>query len=125
MPTPDSADLAIWRYGIISILLHRNEEEETLEEALIRLSSLQYRKPDGRFVLYSSETLRKWFYRYRNGGLPALNDAPRKDTGTHGSVPKSMEKRLFKLRDEHPRWTFSRILDQLGQKKLWNMRSPL
>jgi hypothetical protein len=65
MSTPDSADLAMWRYGIISILLHRNEDDETLEEVLIRLSSQQYRKPDGRFVLYSPETLRKWFYRYR------------------------------------------------------------
>ena len=124
MPTPDSADLAMWRYGIISILLHRNEDDETLEEVLIRLSSQQYRKPDGRFVLYSPETLRKWFYRYRHGGLPALNDAPRKDIGTHGSVPQSIEKRLFNLRNEHPRWTFSRILDQLVQEKLWNMRLP-
>lgn len=124
MPTPDSADLAMWRYGIISILLHRNEDDETLEEVLIRLSSQQYRKPDGRFVLYSPETLRKWFYRYRNGGLLALNDAPRKDIGTHGSIPQFIEKRLFDLRHEHPRWTFSRILDQLVQEKLWNMRLP-
>ena len=58
MPTPDLAELAVWRYGIISILLHRNEEE-TLEEALIGLADRQYRKPDGRFVSYSPETLRK------------------------------------------------------------------
>lgn len=124
MPTPDSAELAVWRYGIISTLLHRNEEEETLEEALIRLSSQQYRRLDGRFASFSSETLRKWFYRYRNGGLPALNDAPRKDIGTHGSVPKPIEERLFELRRAHPRWTFARLLDQLVQDGLWDMRSP-
>lgn len=124
MVTPDLVELAVWRYGIISTLLHRNEEEETLEEALNRLSSQQYRKSDGRFVLYSPETLRKWFYRYRNGGLPALNDAPRKNTGTHGSVPESIVKRLFKLRSEHPRWTLSRMLEQLVRENLWDMKSP-
>ncbi len=124
MPTSDPAELAVWRYGIISTLLHRNEEEETLEEALIQLSFHQYRKPDGRFVSYSPETLRKWFYRYRNGGLPALNDAPRKDTGTHASVPQSIANRLFELRQEHRRWTLSRLLEQLVQEKLWDMRSP-
>lgn len=124
MPTPDLAELAVWRYGIISILLHRNEEEETLEEVLIRLASRQYRKPDGRFVSYSPETLKKWFYRYRNGGLPALNDAPRKDTGSHASVPQSIADRLFELRGEHPRWTLSRMLDQLIRENLWNMKSP-
>lgn len=123
MPTPDLAELAVWRYGIISILLHRNEEE-TLEEALIGLADRQYRKPDGRFVSYSPETLRKWFYRYRNGGLPALNDTPRKDTGTHGSVPKPISDRLFELRSKHPRWPLSRMLDELIQENLWNMKSP-
>jgi hypothetical protein len=123
MPTPDLAELAVWRYGIISILLHRNEEE-TLEEALISLADRQYRKPDGRFVSYSPETLRKWFYRYRNGGLPALNDTPRKDTGTHGSVPKTISDRLFELRSKHPRWPLSRMLGELIRENLWNMKSP-
>jgi len=117
------AELAVWRYGIISILLHRNEEE-TLEEALIGLADRQYRKPDGRFVSYSPETLRKWFYRYRNGGLPALNDTPRKDTGTHGSVPKLISDRLFELRSKHPRWRLSRMLGELIRENLWNMKSP-
>ncbi len=124
MPTPDLAELAVWRYGIISSLLHRNSDEVTLEEALIQVASMQYQKPDGRFVSYSPETFRKWFYRYKNGGLPALNDPPRKDAGTHKSVPQSIENRLFELRQEHPRWTFSRILGQLIQEDLWDMQSP-
>jgi hypothetical protein len=124
MPIPDPADLAVWRYGIISILLHRNEEVETLEEALIRIAGVQYRRPDGQFVSYSPETLRKWFYRYRNGGLPALNDTQRKNTGTHHAVPKAISDSLFQLRQEHPRWTFARLIEQLVQDKLWDMQSP-
>jgi transposase InsO family protein len=124
MPTLDPAELAVWRYGVISTLLHRNEEDGTLEDALILIASRQYKKLDGKFVSYSPETLRKWFYRYRNGGLTALNDSPRKDTGTHGSVPKSIADRLFELRAEHPRWTLSRMLEQLVREKLWDKKSP-
>lgn len=124
MPTPDHVELAVWRYGIISRLLHRNGDEETLEEALIRLSSVQYRKLDGHFVSYSPDTLKKWFYRYRNGGLPALNNSPRKNIGTHGAIPQTIVERLFKLREEHPRWNISRMLAQLVQENLWDKKSP-
>ena len=124
MSTPDVAELAVWRYGIISSLLHRNEEEETLEQALMKIASGQYRKPDGSFVSYCPDTLRKWFYRYRNGGLVALNDLPRKDIGSHASVPRAIAGRLFDLRNKHPRWPFSRMLEQLVRDNLWDMITP-
>lgn len=124
MTTPDKTDVAVWRYGIISRLLHRNDEDGTLEDSLIQLASRTYRKPDGRTVSYSLETLRKWLYRYRNGGLPALQDAPRKNLGRHCSVSQVIENRLFELRKEHPRWPLSRLLKHLIQEQLWNMRTP-
>ena len=124
MTTPEKTDLAVWRYGIVSRLLHRNAAEETLENELIRLGAQAFRRPDGTPVFFSPETIRKWLYRYRHGGLPALEDAPRKDLGSHRAVPEAIEKRLFELRGEHPRWTLARILDQLIKEKLWDMADP-
>jgi putative transposase len=124
MTTPAKTDLAVWRYGIVSRLLHRNEAEETLENELTLLAAQTFRKPDGTLVSFSPETIRKWLYRYRNGGLPALGDAPRKNLGSHGSVPEKLEKRLFALREEHPRWTLARMLSQLIDEKLWDMVNP-
>jgi transposase InsO family protein len=123
MTTPEETDLATWRYGIISRLLHRNEEDDPLENELIRLASHPFLKPDGRSVSFSPETIRKWLYRYRHGGLPALGDAPRKNLGSH-TVPNKIAERLFELRKEHPRWTLARMLGQLTQEKLWNMVKP-
>lgn len=120
----DDLEVAVWRYGIISSLLHRNDEEGTLENDLIQLASLSFRKLDGSFATYSPETLRKWLYRYRNGGLPALNATDRKNKGTHASVPKRIKTRLHELRKEHPRWTFSRMLKQLIDENLWDMCNP-
>lgn len=87
--TTEKTDQAVWRYGIISRLLHPNEEDATLQNELTRLASRSFRKPDGRTVTFSPETLRKWLYRYRHGGLPALEDSPRKNLGSHNSVPKN------------------------------------
>ena len=124
MTNPVKTDLAVWRYGIISRILHRNEAEESLENELNRLAAQPFRKPDGTLVSFSPETIRKWLYRYRHGGLPALEDAPRKNLGCHSAVPKILENRLFELRSEHPRWTLARILTQLIDEKLWNMVTP-
>jgi transposase InsO family protein len=124
MTSTDKTEVAVFRYGIISPLLHRDEEDGTLENELIRLASKTFLKPDGRRAVFSPETLRKWLYRYRHGGLPALEDAARKNLGTHDAVPRKLEERLFSLRQEHPRWTVSRILTQLIEEKLWDMRNP-
>lgn len=124
MTTSDTTDLAVWRYGIISRLLHRNEEDGTLEQDLLQLAARPFRKPDGRSVSFSHETLRKWLYRYRLGGLPALGDLPKQNRGTHSSVPEQLADRLAELRREHPRWTLARMLDQLIDEESWNMANP-
>lgn len=124
MTTVDKTETAVWRYGIISPLLHRNEEEETLSNELLKLAAHSFRRPDGRTRSYSPETLRKWLYRYRHGGLPALGDTPRKNQGSHGSVPEKIAKRLTVLRQEHPRWTLARMLERLIDEKLWDMINP-
>lgn len=124
MRSTDKTDIAVFRYGIISSLLHRDEEDGTLENELIRLASKTFLKPDGRRATFSPETLRKWLYRYRHGGLPALEDSRKKSLGTHDAVSQQIEARLFELRQEHTRWTFSRLLAQLIEEKLWDMRSP-
>ena len=124
MTSTDKIELAVFRYGIISPLLHRDEEDGPLENELIRLASKAFLKPDGRRATFSPETIRKWLYRYRHGGLPALEDAVKKNLGTHDAVSKEIEDRLFALRKEHPRWTLARILSQLINEKLWDMRTP-
>lgn len=78
-------DVALWRYGIISPLLHRDANDLTLKKMLEMASSRRYVHPDGSHIFFSGETLRKWLYRYQQLGLPGLEDKPRSDKG--GCVP--------------------------------------
>lgn len=124
MTTEDTTELAVWRYGIISRLLHRNEEDGTLEQELRALAAQPFRRPDGRSVSFSPETIRKWLYRYRHGGVPALGDIPRSNCGKHAAVPEPLAKRLMELRQEHPRWTMARMLAKLVEENCWDMTTP-
>ena len=117
-------DLALWRYGIISPLLHRDANDVQLCEMLSIVSQNNYIHPhDGRYVTLSAEAIRKWLYRFNHGGLDALCDKQRSDKGTH-DVPALLADAMFELRRAHPRWTLALLLDELIHRKLWDETRP-
>lgn len=116
-----AVDLALWRYGVISSLLHLSEGERQAE-VLAELAGRQWTR-EGHRVHVSEETIRKWLYRYRRAGLPGLENQTRKDKGRI-AVPRDLAEALFRIRGDHPRWTTQRMLDQLSAQEKWNGRKP-
>ncbi len=116
-------DVALWRYGIMSRLLHRDPGGLAQDELLADLAAQTWVRPDGRRCALSPETLRKWLYRYRVGGLDALADQPRADKGRF-QLPKALADALFALRTEHPRWRLSILFKHLRQTGLWDGLDP-
>ena len=91
-------DLALWRYGILSPLLHRDANDVQLCEMLTVISQSSYIHPhDGRHVTLSAEAIRKWFYRFNHGGLEALYDKERSDKGNN-DVPAAIAEEIIELR---------------------------
>lgn len=117
-------ELALWRYGIISPLLHRDANDVQLCEMLTVVSQSSYIHPhDGRYVTLSAEAIRKWLYRFNHGGLDALCDKERSDKGTH-DVPASIAEEMIELRQTHPRWTLALMLRELVALRLWDETHP-
>jgi transposase InsO family protein len=116
-------DLSLWRYGIISPLLHRTANELTLRELLEMQTASRFLKPDGSSVQLSAETLRKWLYRYNQGGLPALSNRTRADKGAH-DVPESLKNAMAEMRGEHPGWTLALLLEEMIARKVWDGKKP-
>lgn len=123
MDQQERMDLALWRYGIISPLLHRQVDEVNMIELLENLAGRSYARPDGACVVLSAETMRKWLYRYNRGGLPALANKERSDKGRY-DVPAILSEAIFRMRREHPRWTTALLFKKLTETGLWNGLSP-
>jgi transposase InsO family protein len=117
-------DLSLWRYGIISPLLHRTANDLTLSELLENLTANRFWKPDASAsVELSPETVRKWLYRYNHGGLPALANKTRLDKGRQ-AVPDVIMKAMADLRAENPGWTLALLLENLTETGRWDGEKP-
>jgi putative transposase len=97
-------DMAIWRFGVISPLLHRHPEGNSLSEELQCIAAKTFLLPNGQQRRFSSDTLRHWLYRYRKDGLAGLKDKVPKNHG-RTFISLAMQDAIAKYRKQHPRWT--------------------
>ncbi len=116
-------DMALWRYGVISPLLHRDANSLLTGELLDHAAGQRYVHPNGSHIALSSETIRKWLYRYRCTGLPGLKSQTRSDKGRH-QIPENISTAMVAMREEHPGWTTARMIKELGKTGIWNGRKP-
>jgi putative transposase len=114
---------SLWRYGLISELLHRNSQGTPLAERLKEASERTWNHPTKGLVQLKGDTLRHWMYRYRKGGIRSLEDRPRRDKGVT-LVPKALAEKLMALRNEYPHATTERLLHMLIQSGDWNAIKP-
>lgn len=122
-PKSEEMNEALWRYGIIAPLLHRQPGEISQSALLIRLASENWLRADHTPVKLSAETLRKWLYRYRQGGLPALANQFRTDKDRF-KTSKELADALHKQRQSHPRWTTDLLLQEMIRMEKWNGHKP-
>jgi transposase InsO family protein len=90
---------------------------------ITELSKRTFYTPDGRQKKLCADTIRDWLVRYKAGGIDALRNKSRKDTGKT-SVPVELQIKLSEYRQVHPLWTVIRLLRLLQNDGHWNGRSP-
>jgi putative transposase len=116
-------DYGLWRFGIISPLLHRSDDAPPLHAQIEQLSQRTFYTPDGLEKQIRPATIRTWLSRYSNHGIDGLRNKPRKDNGGT-SVPQAMQEALADLRKSHPDLTVKRMLVLLRENGIWNGRQP-
>jgi transposase InsO family protein len=120
---PQPEDIGLYRFGIISPLLHSREDDAPLHARIAALASREFRTPQGTMRRYSPDTLRDWLSSYRTLGLEGLRRKPRTDRGG-SSVPPDLRDALTAMRQSQPAWTVRRILDALRDQGAWDGRVP-
>jgi transposase InsO family protein len=125
MPTvfeqPD--DRGLWRFGIISPLLHRTEDAPTIVQQTRELAQRVFYTPQGEEKRFCPDTIRDWLCRYRTCGIDGLRNKVRKDQGSTHVAP-ALQQALIDLRKKQPQWTVKRILKDLRKQGLWDGSKP-
>lgn len=109
MKKPPS-DLALLRYQAISAYLSLDPPRGQRAAILQQLAAKTWTLPDGRQVQFAAETLRGWVRRFRQGGLAALEDAPRARPGVK-VLTDSQKELLCRLKRDVPSRSLDRIIE--------------
>jgi putative transposase len=116
-------DAALWRFGLISPLLHCSNDGVSLHNELEKLSKNTFYTPKGIPKKYAANTFRDWLYRYRKYGLDGLMGKEREDKGST-LISKPLQDKFVALRGDFPNRTTKRLLKVLENSSSWNGKSP-
>lgn len=116
-------DRGLWRFGIISPLLHRIEDGPSLSAQINELSQRVFFTHEGTEKHLCSGTIRDWLNNYRLQGIDGLRNKPRKDNGS-SSIPPELQQALADMRHSQPQWTVKRLLRTLREQGHWNGHKP-
>jgi len=116
-------DVALWRFSIISPLLHRHDNSPSLKNEYESLAQRPWFTLDGAQKYYSPDTFRHWTYLYKNSGIDGLRNKHRKDKCST-SLPEEIQRALQGLRKDFPDVTFKRLMKKLKSKNLWDGKKP-
>ena len=125
MPAPFAQpdDYGLWRFGIISPLLHRSAEGPPLRVQIEQLSQQRFYTPDGRERRFCFDTIRHWLSRYRSLGIDGLRNKPHRNRGMT-SLSSTLQQALSDMRSKQPEWTVRRLLNAVRDQGLWNGIKP-
>jgi putative transposase len=104
--------IALFRYGLISDLVHPGDDARRLYERLRDKAAKSYCIPGSRRTRVATETLRDWLTAYKAGGFDALRPKPRADIGRARAIPQPVVDLLVHLKDEHRDWSVAMVIDK-------------
>jgi len=109
-PTDVRDQIALFRYGLIADLLHRDPGERGLYAQLRDKASRTYSIPGTRRSRIAAETIRDWLQAWRKGGFEALRPRGRSDVGQPRAIPAETADVLCSIKDDHPAFTVAMVI---------------
>ena len=116
-------DRGLWRFGIISPLLHQAEDAAPMSAQIHDLSQRTFYTQGGIEKRLCPGTIRDWLGRYRAYGIDGLRNKQRKNRGST-MIPVALQQAIVDLRNSQQEWTVKRLLRTLREQGQWNGRKP-
>lgn len=107
--------MALFRYGLIADLVHREQSEKGLYPLLREKAERVYEIPGSRRTRVAAETIRDWLVAYRRGGFDALRPQVRRDQGRARAIPQQIADLLCQIKDETPTLPVSAVIDRVRE----------
>src|SRR3990167_10003525 len=94
--------LALFRLSVLGPLASRGQLKHGEVKTIIReLASRTYNIPDSRRVHLSEETVLRWYYEWKRGGIEALGPKARSDKGLT-QLTAEVQEALIKTKKDNP-----------------------
>ncbi len=104
--------MGLFRYMVIGPLLH-GHGDRTLKSKMEALSKKYWELPDGSVRQFAWGTIEDWLYRYRRGGLKALEPSKRRDCGAFRNLPGLVRDEIDAFLEKNPTLKTSTIITLL------------
>lgn len=104
---------ALFRYAVISPLLHERIIRGELRKKMKKLSEKYFELPNGEIRKYAYKTIEEWYYLYKQYGLSGLEKRPRSDQGQSRTIPPELGELIIKMKIENPQRSVNQILKEL------------
>jgi len=108
-------EIALFRYGLLAPILHRELARGELMTYLGRVALACHQIPGSSRDTVSFPTLWRWLVSYRKEGFDGLKPRPRRDEGTPRRVPQVVIDRAIALRQEAPSRSAGTIVQILAR----------
>jgi len=105
--------IALFRYGVISVLVGRKPARGERKRTLEKLAGVTWKTPDGSERRFAAATIGTWLDRYRNHGFESLKPKLRSDRGTVQALTPGQVELILDMKREDPGRTAKLIQREL------------
>jgi putative transposase len=110
--------MALFRLMVLGPLASRAELKRGEVKTIIRsLAADSYTIPGSRRTHLSEETIARWYYEWKRGGIEALNPKSRADKGTT-HLPEVAQSRIITLKKDKPSRSINTIISMMEREGL-------
>lgn len=108
--------IALFRLMVLGPLASRGELKRGEVKAVIReLASKTHNIPDSRRVHLSEQTILRWYYGWKRGGIEALNPTSRSDKGKT-QLSEALQAAILQLKQDNPARSINTMIDMLQRQ---------
>lgn len=118
-------EIALFRYGVISDLIHRPKGDHQIKTILQEKAAIHYNLPNSKRGRLASETIRGWLQMYRRNGFDGLYPKDRADRGTSRTIPEDVIDLIFTLKEDNEDHSVRKIIEFVRESNIISPDIPL